>query len=78
MKPPNIHSWLAKWLDYFYHMTVRLCERNPLENYNKNFNMSRSGKSRPGLALTQFCCKNLKEKGKSIKKSRFSLNYVSF
>ena len=71
MKPPNILRWLTKWLDYFYHMTVQLCERNPLENYNKHFNMSRSGKSRPGLALTQFCCRNLKEKENRYKSRDF-------
>ena len=79
MKPPNILRQLAKWLDYFYHMIVRLCARNPIENHSKSFNISRSGKSRPGLALTQLCCKNLKEKRKIVKKkSCFSLNYVSF
>ena len=40
--------------------------------------MSRSGKSRPDLALTQFCCKNLKEKGKSIKKVAFFVELCVF
>ena len=33
--------------------------------------MSRSGKSRPGLALTQFCCRNLKEKENRYKSRDF-------
>ena len=68
MKPPNILRQLAKWLDYFYHMNVRLCARNPIENHSKSFNISRSGK-KPSWPCTHTALLQ-KLKGKSLKKSR--------